>query len=204
MEMEDFECTGSVAIAPRRCSPRERLAVPATPEAIAAGGDHPRLSPHEPLLRVCSGDQGDHHREWRSGQIIDDEAILQGASELAEDGAHGAAGKAALTEPSSNRAQSEFTGEYKKTIGTDFMRKEIYLDSVGEEVRSATDDRGPWCVRRSAWSHCAGCWDSGEPSHLGHCGTGGVLKADAELLRGSQSVRDCLFHHRPGFVPRGA
>jgi GTPase SAR1 family protein len=30
--------------------------------------------------------------------------------------------------------QSEFTGEYKKTIGTDFMRKEIYLDSIGEEV----------------------------------------------------------------------
>jgi hypothetical protein len=30
------------------------------------------------------------------------------------------------------------------------MRKEIYLDSVGEEVRSATDDHGPWCVRRSA------------------------------------------------------
>ena len=28
----------------------------------------------------------------------------------------------------------EFTGEYKKTIGTDFMRKEIYLDSIGEEV----------------------------------------------------------------------
>jgi Ras-related protein Rab-23 len=31
-------------------------------------------------------------------------------------------------------SQSEFTGEYKKTIGTDFMRKEIYLDSISEEV----------------------------------------------------------------------
>ena len=38
--------------------------------------------------------------------------------------------------------QSEFTGEYKKTIGTDFMRKDIYLDSVGEEVSIVTGLHG--------------------------------------------------------------
>ena len=42
--------------------------------------------------------------------------------------------------------QSEFTGEYKKTIGTDFMRKEIYLDSVGEEVSIVTGIHSLWLV----------------------------------------------------------
>ena len=57
-----------------------------------------------------------------------------------EDSVNGAAGRLrlVLTPQVQNRAQSEFTGEYKKTIGTDFMRKEIYLDSVGEEVRLVT------------------------------------------------------------------
>ena len=31
--------------------------------------------------------------------------------------------------------QGDFTGVYKKTIGVDFMRKDVYLENIGEQVR---------------------------------------------------------------------